>query len=109
MNGTDAKQNHASQSADEHYAIHSRYRNIGGTMTVRFRRSVKLFPGVKINIGKRGISTSVGVRGAHLTFGKNGTYLSTGIPGTGLSQRTKISGSSEHMVEHHDWPAQISD
>jgi hypothetical protein len=78
-------------------------------MSVRFRRSIKVFPGVKINIGKRGISTSVGMRGAHLTFGKNGTYLSTGIPGTGLSQRTKISGSQEHPIQQHDLSAQTSD
>jgi hypothetical protein len=79
-------------------------------MSVRFRRSVKIFPGVKINIGKRGISTSVGVRGAHLTFGKNGTYLSTGIPGTGLSQRNKISGRPhDDIVEHHDLPAHTSE
>jgi len=70
-------------------------------MSLRFRRSIKLFPGVKINIGKNSISTSIGVRGAHLTFGKSGTYIGTGIPGTGLSQRTKLSGPSHaNPVEH---------
>ncbi len=68
-------------------------------MSIRFRRTFKLFPGVKINIGKRGISTSVGIRGAHITFGKNGTYIGTGIPGTGISQRTKLSGPI-HTVSH---------
>ena len=61
-------------------------------MAIRFRRTIKLFPSIKLNIGKNGISTSVGIRGAHLTFSKSGTYLGTGIPGTGLSQRTKLSG-----------------
>ena len=61
-------------------------------MATRFRRTVKLFPGVKLNIGKNGISTSIGVRGAHMTFGKSGVYIGTGIPGTGISQRTKLSG-----------------
>ncbi len=61
-------------------------------MSIRFRRSFKVFPGIKINIGKRGITTSVGIRGAHITFGKNGTYIGTGIPGTGISQRTRLTG-----------------
>ena len=52
----------------------------------RFRKSIKILPGIKINIGKDGFSSvSVGTRGAHLTMGKNGTTVSAGIPGTGLS------------------------
>ncbi|GIV96838.1 MAG: hypothetical protein KatS3mg057_1495 [Herpetosiphonaceae bacterium] len=56
----------------------------------RFRKSVKIFPGVRLNISKRGISTTVGVRGASVTFGQRGTYLNIGLPGTGLSYRTRI-------------------
>jgi len=51
----------------------------------RFRRSIGILPGLRINIGKRGASLSVGVRGAHMTFGKAGTRTTVGIPGTGLS------------------------
>ncbi len=52
----------------------------------RFRKSIKILPGVKVNIGKDGFSSvSVGTRGAHITMGKNGTTVSAGIPGTGLS------------------------
>ena len=52
----------------------------------RFRKSIKILPGIKVNIGKDGFSSvSVGTRGAHLTMGKNGTTVSAGIPGTGLS------------------------
>ena len=52
----------------------------------RFRKSIKILPGIKVNIGKDGFSSvSVGSRGAHLTMGKNGTTVSAGIPGTGLS------------------------
>jgi Protein of unknown function (DUF4236) len=54
-------------------------------MGFRFRRSVKILPGVRLNFGKRGVSTSVGVRGAHVTFGKSGTRTTVGVPGTGLS------------------------
>lgn len=63
-------------------------------MTIRFRKTVKILPGVKINIGKKSISTSIGVRGAHVTVGKRGTHATVGIPGTGLSVTKKIGGSS---------------
>lgn len=64
-------------------------------MAWRFRKSVKLFPGVRLNISKRGVSTTVGVRGASVNFSKRGTYLNTGIPGTGLYNRQKISDTHE--------------
>jgi hypothetical protein len=54
-------------------------------MGFRFRRSIKILPGFKINLGKRGASLSVGVRGAHTTFGRSGTRTTVGIPGSGLS------------------------
>lgn len=60
-------------------------------MALRFRRRVKLLPGVHVNISRSGISTSVGVRGASLTFGKRGTYLNTGLPGTGISWRSRVN------------------
>ena len=63
-------------------------------MGLRFRKSIKIMPGVRINLSKSGISTSVGPRGAKITFGPNGTYVNAGIPGTGLYTREKISGGS---------------
>jgi hypothetical protein len=54
-------------------------------MAFRFRRSIKILPGIRLNVGKRGISTSVGVRGAHVTIGKTGTRTTVGIPGSGVS------------------------
>jgi hypothetical protein len=54
-------------------------------MGFRFRRSVKLFPGLRLNIGKRGISASIGVRGAHVTYGPTGMRTTVGLPGSGLS------------------------
>jgi hypothetical protein len=50
----------------------------------RFRRRITLFPGLSINLGKRGASLSVGVRGAHVTFGTKGVRTSVGVPGTGM-------------------------
>jgi hypothetical protein len=51
----------------------------------RFRRSVKLFPGLKVNLSKSGASLSLGGRGFHYTVGAKGTRVTAGIPGTGLS------------------------
>jgi len=51
----------------------------------RFRRSLKIFPGVRWNIGKKSSSLSFGVRGAHYTVGTAGRRTTVGIPGTGLS------------------------
>lgn len=59
----------------------------------RYRKRIKILPGIHINISKSGISTNVGVKGASVTFGPKGTYVNTGLPGTGLYQRDRISGS----------------
>jgi hypothetical protein len=59
-------------------------------MGFRFQRRIKLFPGVRLNFSRGGISTTVGVRGASITFGPRGTYANAGLPGTGLSFRERI-------------------
>ena len=56
----------------------------------RFRRSVKLFPGVRLNFTRGGLSTTVGVPGASINIGKSGPYLNLGLPGTGLSYRERL-------------------
>ena len=57
----------------------------------RYRKRIKILPGIHINISKSGISTNVGVKGASVTFGPKGTYVNTGLPGTGLYRRDKVS------------------
>jgi hypothetical protein len=54
-------------------------------MGFRFRRSVRLLPGIRLNFSTRGVSTSVGGRGFNLNFGKRGIRTTVGIPGTGIS------------------------
>ena len=48
-------------------------------MGFRFRRSVRLFPGVRLNIGKRGVSASVGIRGARRSGKSTLLRLAAGI------------------------------
>lgn len=57
-------------------------------MALRIRKSIKIAPGVRINLSKSGISTSLGVKGATVNLSKRGTRVTTGIPGTGISSST---------------------
>lgn len=52
----------------------------------RFRKSIKIAPGVKLNLNKNSRSITFGGKGAHYTANSNGSRTSSfGIPGTGLS------------------------
>lgn len=64
-------------------------------MAINFRKSIKILPGVKLNLSKTGVSVSAGVRGARVTVGKRGTHATVGLPGTGLSVTKKIGGKSK--------------
>lgn len=54
-------------------------------MSVRFRKSKTILPGVKVNVTKTGIGVSAGVKGARVSAHSSGRVSrSIGIPGTGL-------------------------
>ncbi len=63
-------------------------------MALRFRKSITLAPGIRMNLSGSGASFSFGGRGASVTVGSRGTFLNTGIPGTGISSRRKLGGPS---------------
>jgi hypothetical protein len=67
-------------------------------MGFRFRKTIKLFPGVKLNLSKSGISTSIGVPGATINVSKRGNRGTVGIPGTGISYSEKLSGPSSRYI-----------
>lgn len=73
----------------------------------RFRRSVKLFPGVRLNFSKSGISTSLGRPGASINLGPKGTRYTAGLPGTGISY-SAISSRPGGGTEYGDPTAQTS-
>lgn len=57
-----------------------------------FRKSVKIAPGVKINLSKRGAGISVGPKGYKVSVNSKGdVYKTVSIPGTGLYKRERIS------------------
>ena len=70
----------------------------------RYRKRIKILPGIHINISKSGISTNVGVKGASVTFGPKGTYVNTGLPGSGLYRRDKISARDS---THQDYSPSV--
>ena len=64
-------------------------------MGFRFRKSVKIAPGVRLNIGKKSVGISAGVKGARVSVNSSGRKTTTvGLPGTGLSysKSEKIGG-----------------
>jgi len=67
----------------------------------RFRRSFKIAPGIRWNLGKRSSSISFGGKGFHYTVGgPRGSRTTVGIPGTGLSY-TETSGHSSRSPEEN--------
>jgi hypothetical protein len=60
---------------------------------LRFRKSIGVLPGVKLNISKTGVSTSLGGHGATVNVGSRSRTATFGIPGTGLSYRMPLGGS----------------
>ena len=58
---------------------------------MRFRKSITIFKGVKLNFSKSGVSLTVGGKGLSTNIGKKGVFLNTSIPGTGLYDRKKIA------------------
>jgi len=63
-------------------------------MGLRFRKSIKILPGVRINYGLHSTSLSIGGKGFRTTYSSTGRVTrSVGIPGTGLSYVTSSGGS----------------
>ncbi len=60
-------------------------------MGFRFRRRIRVLPGISLNVGKSGFtSLSAGIRGFTVNFGRKGTRTTTGLPGTGLSYQSPV-------------------
>ena len=54
-------------------------------MGLRFRKSVKIAPGVRLNISKKSVGISAGVKGYRKSINSSGRVTtSIGVPGTGV-------------------------
>ena len=70
----------------------------------RFRRTLRVAPGISLNLSKSGVSTSMGVRGAHVTMGHGQTRTTVGVPGSGVSYTSVKQyqrGRSRHPVRDY--------
>lgn len=66
--------------------------------SLRFRRTARIGPGVRLNVNKRSVGLSAGVPGARISMNSDGrSTRSVGVPGTGLYWRDQTgprAGSS---------------
>lgn len=82
-------------------------------MGFRARRSIKIAPGIRVNVSAKSIGVSAGVRGARVSVNTRGRVTkSVGIPGTGLSHVTtsqvgrKATGKSRTSRSNAATPVQ---
>ena len=74
-------------------------------MGFKFRKQIKIAPGVKLNINKNSASVSVGAKGLTQTYSTTGKKTTTvGIPGTGISY-----SSTEPKAEPKKEPVTVRD
>lgn len=65
-------------------------------MGIRFRKRVKIAPGVHLNIGKESAGVSVGSKCSGISYNsKTGARKRFSVPGTGVSYSEKIGGTSD--------------
>ncbi|AXV67730.1 DUF4236 domain-containing protein (plasmid) [Pseudoalteromonas lipolytica] len=76
-----------------------------------FRKSIKVGKGVRVNIGKKGISSlSLGGKGLTLNASEKGIRATGSIPGSGISHAKvvyKPDGTSKHVNLKSSLPPQI--
>ena len=76
-------------------------------MGLRYRKQIKVAPGVKLNVSKSGVSTSVGKRGATMNFSGRGTKATVGIPGSGLSYSKQLTKKKKPAADPKDLERQV--
>ena len=73
-------------------------------MGFRFRKRLRIVPGLWINLSKKGGSLLVGGHGLTADIGKRGVRETLGLPGTGISYQTKRVG----LRRRHGAPRRVS-
>jgi len=74
-------------------------------MSSYFRKSIKIAPGIHLNLSKRGTGISLGGRGAHISLSPTGRVIKTvNIPGTGIYYRNvdTLHSESKSKQAHSD-------
>ena len=60
-------------------------------MGFRFHKSIRIFPGVRLNLSKSGVSTTIGRPGANVNIRGRRVRGTVGLPGSGMSYSKEIS------------------
>ena len=69
-------------------------------MALRYRKSIKIASGVKLNVTKRGVGMTVGGKGMHYSVHSSGRRTtSIGIPGTGMSYVSTHGGNRRRVPQ----------
>lgn len=76
-------------------------------MKWRFRRSVTIAKGLKLNFSNSGISYTTGFKGYTVTHTKNGNYRNLSIPVLGIYSREKISGTGSNTTRSYKQLAHV--
>ncbi|MGH0001954.1 DUF4236 domain-containing protein [Pseudovibrio ascidiaceicola] len=71
-------------------------------MSFRFRKRVKVAPGLHLNFSKSGITTSIGGKGASVNLSSKGIRSTVGIPGTGLSWSQQLKAPDNNLAITQD-------
>lgn len=74
-------------------------------MGLNFRKSITIFPGVRLNLSKSGVSTSFGVKGMRQSISTTGKAVTTlGIPGTGVyyTKQTNVKKLAKKFTSGKD-------
>lgn len=72
-----------------------------------YRKSIKVLPGIRVNLSSKGVGFSAGVPGARVTLSPNKkrVMLTQSIPGTGFRKQQSIRvGSKKHLTNHDQTP-----
>lgn len=69
-------------------------------MGLKFRKSVKIAPGVRVNLGKKSSSVSIGNKYGGYNIGSRGTRARVSAPGTGLSYSERLGKGRQQRSPH---------
>ena len=67
-------------------------------MGFRYRKTIKIVPGVKLNLSKSGVSTSIGRAGATVNIGHGRVKSTVGLPGSGMSYSKSTSTRTNNVA-----------
>lgn len=78
-------------------------------MGLRMRKSIKIMPGVRLNVGKKGVGVSFGTKGLRYSINSSGRRTATvGIPGTGISYSQSYSKKKKRKTNYQKQQATIA-